>query len=360
MVKLRIGVIGTGTIATSAHLPAIARLRNELDLELVAVADVRPEVAEQAAKRFGAAAWYTNENELLARQDIDLVDICTPEFLHHRQVLAAAAAGKHILCEKPMAPSVAECDEMIEATRQAGVTFMVGHSRRFTRRYQLVRQAIERGDVGEVRLVRENERRPVSMYSVLHLPATHWSPEGDRPWLTLPEYTFGAAMTNAVHETDLARWFAGQDAKSVYAESRINQPGDEVPDFISYTITFENGAIGAAEVVNNLPARFPYAHMMEVFGTEGMIRATDPPMSPYEQWTASGMSFPENFDQLLHVDDAYANEIAAVVKAIREGTPVPLDPWNARQAIALSAAAVESSQTGLPVMLQQATTGGDR
>ncbi|HET9016065.1 MAG TPA: Gfo/Idh/MocA family oxidoreductase, partial [Thermomicrobiaceae bacterium] len=285
-------------------------------------------------------------------------------FLHREQVVAAAQAGKHIHCEKPMASSVAECDAMIAAARAAGVKLMVGHSRRFTRRYQLIREAIARGEIGEVRLVRENERRPVAMYSVLNLATSYWEPEGGRPWIALAGFTYGAALTNAVHETDLARWFVGQDAASVYATSRTNDPEGEVPDFISYTVTFRNGAVGAAEVVNVLPSQYPYAHMMEVFGTAGMIRATDPPMSPLEAWTAGQMRFPENFDQLLHVDDAYVQELAGFAKAVREDTPVPLDPWNARQALAISAAAVESSRTGRPVEIPEATNakqaGGTR
>src|SRR5437868_1497147 len=91
---LGIGVIGCGTIANSAHLPAIRRLSDRL--RLVAVADVREEQAARAAREFGAEAYYTDYRQLLARPDIAIVDICTPEFLHREQVVAAAEAGTHI------------------------------------------------------------------------------------------------------------------------------------------------------------------------------------------------------------------------------------------------------------------------
>ncbi len=356
MRKLRVGLIGTGTIANSAHLPAIAHLREEI--ELVAVADIRPEMAEKAAKEYGAEASYSDYRELLARKDIDFVDICTPEFLHLEQVTAAADAGKHIHCEKPMAQTVEEADAMIAAARRNGVKLMIGHSRRFTRRYQRIREAIERGEIGEVRLVRENERRAGQMYTALNRWAGYWAPEEGQPWIASAQYTQGAALTNAVHETDLARWFAGQDGAAVFAEARILDPRGEVPDMISYTITFQNGSIGAAEVVNQLPTGYPYFHMMEVFGTDGTIRATDPPMSPYEVWTTSGMSFPTNFALLIHVDEAYVNELQQFAAAVRDDTPVPLDPWEARQAIALSVAAVESSKTGREVELPAASRPG--
>lgn len=347
--RLRVGLIGAGTIAFSAHLPAIRRLRDQV--ELVAVADVRAENAERAAREFDAQHHYTDYHELLARDDLDMVDICTPEFLHAEQTEAAAAAGLHVFCEKPMAATVEEADRMIAACTRAGVRLMIGHSRRFTGRYQQIRAAIDRGDIGEVRYVRENERRPRAMYDSLNLGTGYWNPEAERPWLTMARYSQGAALTNAVHETDLARWFVGSQPVSVFAEARITEEGAEVPDMLSYTITFENGAVAAAEVVNQLPRGYPYFHMMEVLGTNGRIRATDPLMAPLTVADNDGLSQPLNFDTLLHVDSAYATELAGFIKAIREDGPLPMPAEEARGAIELSVAAVRSSQTGRAVSL---------
>lgn len=347
--RLRVGLIGAGTIAFSAHLPAIRRLRDEL--ELVAVADVRAENAQRAAREFGAAAHYSDYHELLARGDLDFVDICTPEFLHAEQTEAAAAAGLHVFCEKPMAASVEEADRMIDACERANVKLMIGHSRRFTGRYQQIRAAIDRGDIGEVRYVRENERRPRAMYDGLGLGTGYWTPAEGRPWLTMAAFSQGAALTNAVHETDLARWFMGRTPTSVYAESRVTEPGSEVSDMITYTVTFEGGGVAAAEVVNQLPRGFPYFHMMEVLGTRGRIRATDPLMAPLTVADERGLSQPLNFGTLLHVDSAYATELAGFAAAVRTDGPVPLPAQEARNAIELSVAAVRSSQSGRPVSL---------
>jgi myo-inositol 2-dehydrogenase/D-chiro-inositol 1-dehydrogenase len=348
---LGIGVIGCGTIANSAHLPAIRRLSDRL--RLVAVADVREELAARAAREFGAEAYYTDYRDLLARRDVAIVDVCTPEFLHGEQVPAAAAAGKHILCEKPMADSLAAADAMLDAARRAKVKFMVGHSRRFTPRYQQVRAAIDRGEVGAVRLVRENERRPRAMYSALKLPAGYWAPAG-KPWINAAGYTLGAALTNAVHETDLLRWFAGDEAESVYAESRISDPDGEVPDFITMTVRFRNGALGATEVVNRLPLGYPYYHQLEVFGTAGLIRATDPSMVTLTDYRAdAGLRQPLNFATLLHVDEAYVAELRGLAEAVIDDTPVPLPPEEARAALAISLAAVRSSGEGRVVRLDE-------
>jgi len=354
--KLRAGLIGAGTIAFSAHLPAIRKLRD--DIELVAVADVREENAARAVAEFGGETHYSDYRDLLARDDLDFVDICTPEFLHAEQTEAAAAAGVHIICEKPMCSSPEEADRMISATERAGVLLMIAHSRRFTGRYRQIRAAIDRGDIGEVRYVRENERRPRSMYDGLGLGTGYWNPESGRPWLTMAQFSQGAALTNAVHETDLARWFVGQEPVSIFAESRITEAGAEVPDMLSYTIEFANGAIGAAEIVNQLPRGYAFFHMMEVMGTGGRIRATDPGMSPYTEFDVNGMRQPVNFPTLLHVDQAYAEELAAFAGCIRNGDPLPITPLEARGAVELSVAAVRSSQIGKPVALPLTNLGG--
>lgn len=347
--RLRVGLIGAGTIAFSAHLPAMRKLRDHI--ELVAVADVRIENAERAAREYGAESHYGDYHELLAREDLDFVDICTPEFLHAEQVEAAAAAGIHVICEKPMAASVDEADRMIRASEAAGTLLMIAHSRRFTGRYRNIRAAIERGDIGEVRYVRENERRPRAMYDGLNLGTNYWTPERGRSWLTLARFSQGAALANAVHETDLARWFIGVEPTSIYAEARITEDGAEVPDMITYTISFANGAVAAAEVVNQLPRGYPYFHMMEVIGREGRIRATDPIQSPYLSADVTGIQQPVNFPALLHVDQAYVEELSAFIRSIRFGDPLPIQPREARGAVELSVAAVRSSQTGQPVAL---------
>lgn len=347
--KLRAALIGTGTIAFSAHLPAFRKLRDEI--ELVAVADVRAEAAQTAAETFDIENHYTDYLEMLHRERLDFVDICTPEFLHPEQTEAAAQAGVHVLCEKPMASSVAGADRMIRACETAGVKLMIAHSRRFTGRYMQIRAAIERGEIGEVRYVRENERRPMTMYDRLNLATSHWAPEGDKHWLQMAQYTHGAAMTNAVHETDLARWFVGREPVFVFAEARITQPDSEIPDMLTYTVEFEGGAIAAAEVVNNLPRGYPYFHMMEVIGTEGRLQALDPEQSPLTLAHAVGMTQQQNFPALLHVDEAYVREIRAFADAIRNDTDPPLSPYEARGAIELSVGAILSYRSGQPVSL---------
>jgi predicted dehydrogenase len=348
MEPARIGLIGCGGIARSAHLPAIAHLSGLV--RLVAAADVRAEAARSAAAPFGADA-YTDYRQVLARRDVDMVILCTPEYAHREQVEAAAAAGKHVLSEKPMARTLAEADAMIDAARRAGVRLMIGHSRRFTGRYQQVRRAIDAGEIGEVRVLRENERRS-------RPPAgeagTYWTPEH---WTGDPSRSVGAVLTNGIHEADLFRWFAGAEPVRVFAEHKTTRPGSLVPDFITFTVEFANGAVASAEVSNCLPPGYPSYHQLEIHGTRGSLRARDHDQQALMRYRDGGTDHPDSYHLLLHVQDAYVSELAQFVKAWREDRPVPLPAEEAREALRLALAADQSARTGRAVDLTAGAAG---
>lgn len=337
MEPVRVGMIGSGSIAQTAHLPAVARLPGLV--KLVAVADVNQKAAEQGAAPFGAAV-YTDYRQLLERQDIEMVIITTPEFLHREQVVAAAAAGKQILCEKPMASSLEDADAMIAAAEKAGVRLMIGHSRRFTGRYLQIRRAVDAGEVGEVKLIRENERRsrpPVGQQG------TYWAPSH---WTGDPKVSVGVALTNAIHETDLFGWFAGADPVKVYAEHKITRSFGLVPDFISITVTFANGVVASAEVNNFLPPGYPAYHQFEIHGTKGTIRAKDLDQQALTRYRDQGADAPGIFERLLRYQDAYVSELSQFVDAMQRGLPVPLPAQEARKALRIALAAVASAESG--------------
>jgi predicted dehydrogenase len=338
MQSVRIGVIGCGGIARSAHLPAIWRLRDRV--ALVAAADLNEEAARAAAEPWGATA-YTDGRALLDRGDVDMVVIATPEASHREWAEAAAAAGVHVLCEKPMATSVADADAMIAACRRAGVRLMIGHSRRFTMRYMQVRRAIDRGDIGTVRLVRENERRARAHTGETrgYYTSTHWS--GD------PAVSVGAAILNGVHETDLLRWFAGAEPESVACEHKVTIAGNRgVPDFLTFTVRFANGAVGSSELANCLPAGYPAFHQFEVYGDRGALRAKDHDLISATRFTEDGAYYPAGYEMLLHNLPAYVRELDGFLDALQHDRPVPMPPEEARAALAIAMAAVASAAQG--------------
>src|SRR2546421_2382921 len=144
MNKLSWGLIGCGDIARKRGAPA---LRDSADCDLVAVSRGRVELAETFAREFGVRKWYSAWQELLLDQEIDAVYIATPVNLHVSQTIAAAEAGKHVLCEKPMAMNVSECDRMIAAARANKVKLGVAYYRHFYPVIERVKEIIQASEI---------------------------------------------------------------------------------------------------------------------------------------------------------------------------------------------------------------------
>ncbi len=342
-------MVGCGAITTAAHLPAIGALAPLL--RLVGVADIRAEAARAVAQAYGGVRWTTDYRTLLADRDVRMVIICTPETLHAEQVEAAADAGKHVLCEKPMASSLPETDRMIAAAERNNVLLMIGHSRRFTRRYSEAKRLVDEGRIGKVTFVRENERRSAATGR----PAGQgqWFPEGNRPWGALRQYTRGVAMTGAVHEMDLFRWFMQDDVARVMAQARIVQAdrGLEVPDYLSYLVEFHQGGRAAGEFATFLPPGYPAFHQLEIQGTEGVLRAYDTQAQVFAVHEQQGMAFPVASSTLLHVEDAYVRQLRAFINAVRRESPPPITTGDARAALEAALAADMAATRGRPVTL---------
>ena len=339
--RLRVGLIGCGGIAVGAHVPALQRLAPRVEVSLVA--DIRHDAAERIAHTLDCG-WTTDYRRLLDDASIDAVLICTPEFVHAEQAVAAAQAGKHILCEKPMARTLAQADAMLEAARRAEVRLMIAHSRRFTPRYRRAHELLESGAIGAPVLVRENERRPRSSGIV---PAG-WRPDPDKQstWYAQAEYAMGTVFHIGVHEMDLFRWFAGAEASSVYMEAKITGSDQEVPDTVVIQVRFENDVLGVCEIYNQAPTGYPNHHEFEVFGTRGMLRSRDIDSVSLTSFDADGAHFPTAAESLLLVRDAYALEQRLFFESILAETPVPLDPRESRASLELALAAVDSASSG--------------
>ena len=168
MEKLRIGIVGCGGIANGKHLPA---LKNESDrVEMVAFCDLIPERAKQAAKEYGTpdAKTCTDYHELIADKSIDVVHVCTPNRSHCEISVAALEAGKHVMCEKPMAKTAADARKMLEAAKKSGKKLTIGYQSRFTKEAQVIKKAVDRGDLGEIYFAKAHavRRRAVPTWGV--------------------------------------------------------------------------------------------------------------------------------------------------------------------------------------------------
>jgi predicted dehydrogenase len=254
MTKLRWGLIGAGDIARKRIAPALRDLPN---CDLVAISRSRSELAESFANEFGARKWFADWRELVADDEIDAVYIATPVYLHAEQTIAAAKAGKHVLCEKPMALNVEQCDEMIQTCGGNNVKLGVAYYRRFYPVIERVKQIVARGEIGRV-----------SFVQIHAFEYFNPSPDDLRHWLIEKEKSGGGPMIDfGCHRVEvlLNLFGAVRRIKSVVSNSIF---GRQVEDTASALIQFENGAV-ASLIVSH--ASIEPRDTLDIYATNGSI-----------------------------------------------------------------------------------------
>lgn len=253
--KLRWGLIGCGDIARKRVAPA---LRDGEASELVAVARARPDLAESFAAEFGATRWYAEWQELLKDDQIDAVYIATPVHLHAAQTIAAAEVGKHVLCEKPMAMDVRECDRMIAAAHSHGVKLGVAYYRRFYPVVQRVKEIVHSGEIG----------LPV----LAQIEAFEWfDPAADNPraWLLQTRLAGGGPMFDfGCHRIEVLLNIFGSinEVRSLVANTVFDR---EVEDTAAALFRFAGGACAMLAVSH---AATEAKDTLNIFGSLGSIR----------------------------------------------------------------------------------------
>jgi len=337
--RIGVGLIGCGNIGAGGHLPAYAHIP---EAELVAVCDAVESLAHTAAARSGAKA-YTDYRQLLEREDINMVDICLPTYLHAPIAIAAMEAGKHVLCEKPIAHSSEAADAMIEAARKAGVKLMIGQVRRFDHRYTSIKAQIDAGKVGKPVFIRRAERQ------FLPFPPDAWQWD--------PAQGGGVILDIGVHVTDLFRWYFGQEAVEVYAIARsVREAAREAGSYDHAFITckFDGGGVGFAEMSWAYPQGFGGAlyAQLDVVGTEGKIQYGEKDTNPMLIYSVEkGHELPRYFKFMSTTEYAFEEEIRHFVRCILDDREPAVSPQDARAALEMALAAQRSAETGAPVSL---------
>jgi len=190
--KLKVGIIGCGGIANGKHMPSLAKLDN---VEMVAFCDIVKERAEEAAKKFGVADSFvcTDYRDLLKDSSIDVVHVCTPNKSHSFITVDALEAGKHVMCEKPMAKTYEEAKKMVDAAKRTGKKLTIGYQNRFTPEAQYLYQVCRRGDLGELYFAKAHaiRRRAVPTWGV---------------FLNEEEQGGGPLIDIGTHALDLTLW----------------------------------------------------------------------------------------------------------------------------------------------------------
>ncbi|MCM3732516.1 Gfo/Idh/MocA family oxidoreductase [Fictibacillus nanhaiensis] len=264
MMTVKVGIIGCGSIANHRHLPEYAQNQ---DVEIVAVCDVVKERAEAAQAIYGGEI-FTDYNELLARDEVEAVSVCTPNYLHAPISVAALKAGKHVLCEKPMATSLQEAEEMIEAAEQSGKTLMIGHNQRFVPAHQKAREIIANGELGKVYSFRT---------AFGHPGPEAWSVDGKNSWFFKKDEAFIGAMGDlGVHKTDLIRYVLGEEIIEVGAFVETSAKDfASVDDTAVCVLKTESGIIGTLAASWSYMAKEDNSTI--IYGEKGILRLEDDP-----------------------------------------------------------------------------------
>ncbi|MDX2033216.1 MAG: Gfo/Idh/MocA family oxidoreductase [Blastocatellia bacterium] len=252
---VRWGLIGCGDISRKRVAPA---LRDAAGSELVAVNRARAALAEGFAREFGARRWYADWRELLADDEIDAVYVATPVSLHAEQTIAAAEAGKHVLCEKPMAMDVDECDRMIAACRANGVALSIAYYRRFYPVLHRVRELLASGEIG----------RPV-LAQINAFERFNPQPGQERHWFVKRALAGGGPMMDfGCHRIEVLMHLLGKVERTTADLDAILFADREIEDTAIALLQFSDRTRAVLTVTH---AARESRDTLDLFGSEGSI-----------------------------------------------------------------------------------------
>src|ERR687895_1710978 len=253
---MKVGVIGAGFIG-AIHLDAYA---NMPEVEVVGVADALPETAAAGAAVVGARA-YSSYEDLIAAEEVEIVDVCLPTSYHRELALKAAREGKHVILEKPIARTLEDAEAIIEAFPGGGGRLFVGHVLRFFPEFVRIKQMIDAGDLGTVGVARTSRRSPF---------LTGWN-----DWYADWRMSGGVLVDLVIHDFDFLRWSLGE-VERVYAKGVMGREYNRL-DYALVTLRFESGAIAHIEGQWGYPGPFNYS--IELAGSRALVAidSTDPP-----------------------------------------------------------------------------------
>ncbi len=333
--NVKVGIIGAGRIGSLHAEHLVTRIPKA---EVMAISDVRVEVAESCAARLGIPEVFADPAPLLQDPDIDAVLICSSTNTHAALVEAAAAAGKHIFCEKPIDLDLARVDRVLATVEQAGVKFMVGFNRRFDHNFRRVRDLVAAGAIGT----------PQIMHIISRDPAP--------PPIEYVKVSGGIFLDMTIHDFDMARYLMGCEVEEVYVaggvmvDPAIGEAGDI--DTTVIMLRFENGAIGTID--NSRQAVYGYDQRVEVFGSGGVVRTEND--FPNTAIVSDGQSIHTDLPLNFFLDrytESYVTELQAFIDYVLGGSQPPATGQDGRMAIAMGYAARKSYAENRPVALTE-------
>jgi UDP-N-acetyl-2-amino-2-deoxyglucuronate dehydrogenase len=337
--QVRIALVGCGRISRT-HFEAIRKVDG---LELAAVCDI-DEARARAAGEENQVPWFTSYARMLQEVNCDAVAICTPSGLHPQHGILAARAGKHVICEKPMAIDLAGADALVQACDEAGVHLFVVKQNRLNPAIQLLRRAIDKGRFGRIYLANTTVRwtRPQEYYD-------------QAPWRGTWEFDGGAFMNQASHYVDLVQWLVGP-VESVMAKTATLARRIETEDTGVAILKFRSGALGVIEVT-----MLTYPRNLEgsitILGEKGTVKIGGTAVNRVEHWAFAEYDDDDKLVESVTTNPPtvygfghqgyYANVLAVIQGRARPDT----DGRAGRKSLELILGIYESARTGREVAI---------
>jgi len=331
MRKLRVGVLGVGEMGRR-HAENLRR--SVPQAQLVAVADVDAGRARRTAQELEIENWYGSLEAMLECKGLDAVVISTPDKFHATAVKTVAAAGKDMLCEKPLALTLPDATELLDAVAKAGVRLQVGFMRRYDLAYASAKRRIEAGEIGMPLIFksigRDKDAPPLEAYK--------------------PNLSGMLFYTNTIHDFDLARWLMQDEVSDVHAYTTVAirpelaQFGDVVAAVVN--LKFDRGAIGNIE--SHSQAVYGYDVRTEIVGSKGSIFVGSLHHTPVTFLTNEGSAQPIADHFLTTFASAYVAEIQDFVDTILNNRPPRVTGEDGLKALAIAVAAEESHLQAKP------------
>ena len=335
-----IAIVGCGGIARGVHLPAYRKY----GYRVTAACDVVEDLARTAAEEFGIGFWTTRLEDVLECDDVDVIDLAVTPDVRLSLVERIAPSGKHILSQKPLAPTLAEAERIVEVCREAGITLMINQQARWAPAHKAMKVLLDWGILGH-------------LYSVVHVHRQFQDQAGSK-YLSVPDFTM---IDNGIHYADLSRYFTGRTPGRVTATSTII-PGQNAASPMVYTMLLEyepEAQLMSTLHFNNIaPARPLHHYLWYLDGTEGsmLLSRVGGLTAGRTELIASFADDPEQrqvFDiQGQWNPDAWGGSMAEMLNALAEDRQPETSGVDNLDSIRVTNAAVESYKTGQPVELR--------
>jgi myo-inositol 2-dehydrogenase/D-chiro-inositol 1-dehydrogenase len=333
--QINVGIIGAGRIGR-VHAENLAYRIPEANV--VAIADIFVESAEKCAADFNIPSAFKDHQAIMENDEIEAVVICSSTDTHAQFIGEAAAAGKHIFCEKPIDFDLTKIDRALEAVGQAGVKLQVGFNRRFDPSFKRVRDAVAEGKIGTPHILHIFSRDPAP------------------PPIEYIKVSGGIFLDMTIHDFDMARYLIGSEVEEVYAaggvmvDPRIGQAGDI--DTALVTLRYAQGTIGSID--NSRQAVYGYDQRVEVFGSEGsMVVANHTPDNAIYSNADGVHGAKPLYFFIERYSDAYIAEMREFITCILEDKMPSVTGIDGRIPVVMGLAAWKSYRENRPVKLSE-------